>query len=99
MNIDIGRSVTYPFEDQQWFNKVGILMILGFIPGLNVIMWGGAALTIARNVLRGERFPLPDWAEWSDIAVRGLLSIAATLIYYIPLIVVSCCLTFAASLN
>jgi hypothetical protein len=98
MNIDIGRSVTYPFEDQQWFNKVGILMILGFIPGLNVIMWGGYALTIARNVMRGEAFPLPDWAEWSDIAVRGLLSIAATLIYYVPLILLGCCLSFAGPL-
>ncbi len=98
MNIDIGRSVTYPFEDQQWFPKVGILMILGFIPGLNVIMWGGYSLTVARNVMRGERLPLPDWAEWSDIAVRGLLSIAATVIYYIPLILVSCCLGFGLPL-
>jgi Protein of unknown function (DUF4013) len=92
MNIDIGRSVTYPFEDQQWVTKVGILMVLGLIPGLNVIMWSGYALTVARNVMRGERLPLPDWAEWSDIAVRGLLSIAAAFIYYIPLLLVSCCL-------
>jgi hypothetical protein len=92
MNVDIGRSVTYPFEDQEWFPKVGILLILGFIPGLNVIAWGGYALSIARNVMRGEPLPLPEWADWSDIAVRGLLSIAATFIYYLPVILLSCCL-------
>jgi hypothetical protein len=59
---------------------------------LNVIVWGGYALTIARSILQNERFPMPDWANWSDIAVRGLLSIAATFIYYIPALLVSCCL-------
>ncbi len=99
MNIDIGRSVTYPFEDQQWFTKVGILLILGFIPGLNVIMWTGYSLTTARNVMRNERLPLPEWTEWADIAIRGLLSIAATLIYYLPLILLSCCLTLPGLLS
>ena len=92
MNIDIGRSVTYPFEDQEWFPKVGLLLILGFIPGLNVIVWGGYALSIARNVTRSEPLPLPEWADWSDIAVRGLLAIAATLLYYLPALLLSCCL-------
>jgi hypothetical protein len=92
MNIDIGRSVTYPFEDPQWANKLVVLILIGFVPGLNVIVWGGYALTIARNILHNERFPMPDWANWSDIAVRGLLSIVATFIYYLPALLVSCCL-------
>lgn len=92
MNIDIGRSVTYPFEDPRWAQKLVVLVLIGFVPGLNIIVWGGYALTIARNVLQNERFPMPDWANWSDIAVRGLLSIVATFIYYIPALLVSCCL-------
>src|SRR5258706_6677232 len=91
MNIDIGRSITYPFEDKQWTIKVGILLVLGFIPGLNIIIWSGYALTIARNVLRGVASPLPAWDNWSDIAVRGLLSIVATFIYLLPsLLIVGC---------
>src|SRR5450432_99284 len=93
MNIDIGRAVTYPFEDRQWATKVGILLVLGLIPGLNVIVWGGYAISVARNVLRGEQYPLPAWDNWSDIAVRGLLSIVATLIYFLPALLVSCCLS------
>jgi hypothetical protein len=92
-NIDIGRAVTYAFEDQKWSTKVGILALLGLVPGLNTIMWGGYALTIARRIMRGEQPPLPDWADWSDIAVRGLLSIVATAIYFLPVILLSCCFT------
>jgi hypothetical protein len=97
MDIDIGRSVTYPFEDPQWTTKLGILVIIGFIPGLNIIVWGGYALSIARNVMRREAQPLPTWENWSDIAVRGLLSIAATGIYYLPVILLSCCLYFGSA--
>ncbi len=91
MNIDFGRSVTYPFEDRQWTVKVGILLVASLIPGLNLILLSGYGLTIARNILRGEGLPMPDWSNWSDIAVRGLLSIVATFMYFLPALLVSCC--------
>lgn len=94
MNLDFGRSFTYPFEDQQWSRKVGLLFVTGFIPGLNVILWSGYALTVARNVL-SRQSPLPDWDNWSDIAVRGLLSIVATFIYLLPMLLVFGCLWLA----
>src|SRR5262249_3845717 len=93
MNIDIGKSLTYPFQDKQWTIKAGLLLVLGFIPGLNVIMLSGYGLTITRNVLRGSAEPLPAWDNWSDIVVRGLLSIVATFIYYLPALIVTCCLS------
>ncbi len=92
MNIDIGRSVTYPFEDRTWTIKLVILLLYSLVPGLNVIMWGGFAVSIARNILRREPFPMPAWDSWSDIAVRGLLSIAATALYFSPALVFACCL-------
>src|SRR5258706_8880959 len=92
MNMDLGRSVTYPFEDRDWLKKVGILFLLGLIPGLNIIVLSGYALTVARNILRGEPFPLPYWADWSDIAVRGLISIVAGFIYFLPPLLFGCCL-------
>jgi hypothetical protein len=94
MNIDLGRSISYPFEDTNWKKKIGILFLIGLVPGLNWIVFSGHSLTVARNILRRNRFPLPDWSEWSDIAVRGLLSIVAGFIYFSPLLLVSCCLWF-----
>ena len=32
--------------------------------------------------------PLPEWSEWADIAVRGLLSLAGTALYYAPALVI-----------
>jgi len=92
MNVDFGRSVTYAFEDKLWTSKLIVFLIAGFIPGLNVILWGGYAISIARNIFRNEATPLPGWDGWSDIAVRGLLSIMGTLLYFGPLILVGGCL-------
>ena len=98
MNIEVGRSVTYAFEDPQWASKLIIFLIVGFVPGLNIILWGGYAISIARNIMRGEEHPLPSWTEWSDIAVRGLLSIAATLLYFSPVFVPACVLLLGSAM-
>lgn len=84
MQIDLGRSVTYPFEDPAWLSKLIVFLIVGFLPGLNLILWSGYALSIARNLVRGAQQPLPAWDAWSDIAVRGLLSLVATALYFAP---------------
>ncbi|HRE48164.1 MAG TPA: DUF4013 domain-containing protein, partial [Aggregatilineales bacterium] len=93
MQFDIGRSVTYPFEDPQWAQKLLIFLVVGFVPGLNIILWSGYAVTTARNIARGSDLPLPGWGDWADIAVRGLLSIAATAFYLIPALFLIGCLT------
>ncbi|MBX3084431.1 MAG: DUF4013 domain-containing protein [Anaerolineae bacterium] len=91
MSLDIGRAVTYPFEDAQWRAKLLPLLILSFIPGLNVLTWGGYAISVARNLTRREKYPLATWDEWSDILVRGLLSWVAMLVYFLPAIIVGGC--------
>lgn len=94
MNIDIGRSVTYPFEDRSWSRKLIVLLILSFIPGLNLLVWGGYALSVARNINRREPHPLPTWDNWSDISVRGLLSSVATGLYLLPIFLGGIVLSF-----
>jgi hypothetical protein len=84
MQIDLERSFTYPFEDSAWLSKLIVFLIVGFLPGLNVIVWSGYALSVARNFARGEQQPLPAWDAWPDIAVRGLLSLVATALYFAP---------------
>ena len=39
MSLDIGRAVTYPFEDEEWRVKLLPLLLLSVIPGLNVLTW------------------------------------------------------------
>jgi len=84
VQIDLERCVTYPFEDSAWLSKLIVFLIVGFLPGLNLIVWSGYALSVARNLARGEQQPLPTWDAWPDIAVRGLLSLVATALYFAP---------------
>lgn len=97
MSIDLGRSVSFAFEDRQWASKLIVLIILGFVPGLNIILWVGYAISIARHMMRGDALLLPTWDQWSDIAVRGLLAIVATAIYFSPALLGVCCLLVAAA--
>mgnify|MGYP005843139529 CR=1 FL=1 len=96
MQLDIGRSVTYPFEDPRWASKLIVFLIVGFIPGLNVLVWGGYALSVARNLMRGTVYPLPAWDAWSAVAVRGLLSLVGTALYFSPALMVLCCMLVAS---
>ena len=91
MSLDIGRSATYLFEDEGWRGKLLPLLILSAIPGLNLLAWGGYAFSVARNITRREKLPLATWDEWSDILVRGLLSLIAMLLYFLPAIIVGGC--------
>lgn len=97
MSIDLGRSVSFVFEDRQWASKLIVLIILGFVPGLNLILWTGYAVSVAHNLMRGDPFPLPTWDHWSDIAVRGLLAIVATGLYFSPALLGVCCLILATA--
>jgi hypothetical protein len=87
--IDLGRALGYAFEDKEWPLKIGLLFVMGLIPGLNIIMWSGYSLTVARRIMFNAK-PLPEWSEWVDIGVRGLLSLVGTLVYYIPALLVGC---------
>lgn len=84
MQLDIGRSVTYPLDDSGWFRKLIVLFIIGFVPGLNLIAWSGYALSVARNLGRADDTPLPEWSNWVEITLRGFLSLGATALYMLP---------------
>jgi hypothetical protein len=94
--INIGRAASYPFEDPQWPVKLIVFLIVGFIPGLNLILWSGYAITVARNIIHGHQYPLPTWAAWTDIAVRGFLAIVATALYFLPVLLIAGCVTLTS---
>ncbi len=91
MHLDLARAFTYAFEDKRWLRKLGVLFLIGLIPGLNLIAWVGYQQTVARNVLFSRTTPLPAWNDWGDILIRGLMTIVAGVAYFSPLLVVTCC--------
>ena len=97
--MDIGKALTFIFEDPDWLRKVAIgagLTLLGviFLPVLLVglipfIITTGYAVLLVRNVMDGVERPLPEWENWGDLFLRGLKLIIILLIWSLPLIFVS----------
>jgi hypothetical protein len=87
--MDIGKSITFAFDDEDWLTKLGLGAVVSAVPLLN-FAWTGYLIDLMRNVARGEPNPLPDWSDIGDKLVRGLVVSLATFIYFLPAILVGC---------
>jgi hypothetical protein len=88
--MDIGKSLTYMFEDEKWANKVVVGAIINLIPILNFASAGYMLATI-RNVANDVVPSLPTWDDFGDYFVKGLVLTIIGLIYALPLLILSCC--------
>ena len=85
--MDIGKSIGFVFEDKEWVTKVLIGGVVSLIPVANLAALGYALRTL-QNVAAGKGRPLPEWSDFGEHLVQGLLVFIAVLIYLIPLLVV-----------
>jgi hypothetical protein len=88
--MDIGKSLTYMFEDEKWANKVVVGAVINLIPILNFASAGYMLATI-RNVANDAVPSLPTWDDFGDYFVKGLILTIIGLIYSLPLLILSCC--------
>ena len=86
--MDIGKSFGFVFEDEKWITKVLIGGLVSLIPIVDFAALGYAVRTL-KNVAEGAERPLPDWGEFGDFFVKGLMVFLAVLIYSIPAILLS----------
>ena len=86
--MDIGKSFSFPFEDEKWLSKLVIGAIVSAIPIVNFIFVGYIVDTV-KNVMAGLARPLPEWVEWGEKFMKGLILFLASLVYSIPVICVS----------
>ncbi len=82
--MDLARAFTYIFDDEQWVGKIAMLAIVSLIPILSFATFGWLVALI-RNMLDGYPYPLPDWDDFGQKFIDGLLIFLVTLIYSIPL--------------
>jgi len=93
--MDIGKSFTYMFDDENWVQKLaigGLLALVSIIPIVNIftmLVLVGYALRVLQNVANKKEVPLPEWDDWGGDWLRGLMVALGWLIYSIPLIVIS----------
>ena len=95
--MDFGLAFSYVFEDEDWVKKLAIasvlcLTVIGIIP---VLGWG---LEVIRRVIKEEPEPLPDWSEFGQYFVKGLLILLVIFIYNLPITVLGACNAGAGTL-
>jgi len=87
--MDVGKSITFAFDDEDWLTKLGLGAVVAAVPLLN-FAWSGYLVDLMRNVARGDARPLPEWTDLGDKLVRGLVVSIAILVYFLPIILVTC---------
>ncbi len=95
--MEMGRAISYIFEDKNWLSKLLPLLIVGvlsLIPifGLIASALGlGFLIHLANNVRNGLPRPLPRWDDWQEKMNTGAQVLLAILIYNLPLLMLSIC--------
>ncbi len=95
--MDIGRSFSYVFEDQEWLKKVLIGGIVNLIPIVNFAATG-YFVEQTKRTYEGRELPLPEWDNFGGYFVKGLMTLVAGLIYSIPALVIYCCVMVVPSM-
>lgn len=84
--MDIREIFTYPTRDKEWPVKMIIGVALSIFPIVNFFC-SGYAYRIFKAALAGEPFVMPEWDQWGDIFIQGLIIFVLRLIYFlIPLV-------------
>ena len=107
--MDIGKSLTYYFDDPRWVNKIligtGVLILstllsfvlVGVVGYLIVI---GYSLDVLRNVRRGDQYPMPEWKDrWGEWLVQGVRLAVAVIVWALPAIIVGMATIIPAALT
>jgi len=87
--MDIGKSFSFPFEDNQWISKLGLGAVIAMVPVLN-FAWTGYMVELIRNVMNGAPQPLPNWDDIGKKFMDGVMLMVAGLVYALPMLIVIC---------
>jgi Protein of unknown function (DUF4013) len=85
--MDLGRSITYVFQDPKWLTKVLVGGLLIFIPIFGWLVVAGYWLRLIRQVTQGTELPLPEWNDFGNDFVRGARFFVVGIVWSLPLIV------------
>jgi hypothetical protein len=81
--MDIARAVADIFGDKRWFEKIGIGSLIMIVPILNFAAFG-YQVRVARQVISGSAFEMPDWDDLVNLWREGVWIALARAVYAIP---------------
>lgn len=97
--MDLGRSITYVFQDPKWLTKVLIGGLLIFVPVFGWLVVAGYWLRVVRQVAGGTDVPLPEWNEFGNDFVRGAKMLVVDVVWSLPLIILEMIATAAGGVS
>ncbi len=99
--MDFGTAFTYVRDDEEGMKKlaVGALLMLlsGLLFGIPALLVLGYRIAVTRNVMRGEKKPLPAWTNFGELFMDGLNVFIGMIVYASPAILLFC-IGFSATL-
>jgi hypothetical protein len=79
--VDLVKALKRPFSD---INKFLIGTLLGIIPIVNFTVIGYTLVSTGFTKEKVERDSLPEWRNYGDLFVKGLVSVVIGIILFLP---------------
>jgi hypothetical protein len=98
--MDVAKAFTFFSEDDRWLGKLGIGVLISLISFLILpaFLLYGYAVGISRNVMNGEKRPLPEWEDLGTLFKDGLSMFVASVVYTLPFWLLAC-IAFATTIG
>lgn len=88
--MDIGRSFSFVFEDEEWIKKILLAAVASIIPVVGQFLVIGWSLEIARRVINNDPAPLTNpFDDFGGYLMLGLKAFVIGLIYSIPILIIT----------
>lgn len=87
--MDIGKSFTFIFDDEDWLKQVVIGGLIMMIPIVNFAAFG-YLVRVMQNVKTGHDVPLPEWDSFGEYFMDGVKLLVGFLVYSLPALLVAC---------
>jgi hypothetical protein len=87
--MQIGKAFSFPFQDKSWVSKFLLAALISIVPVLN-FAWTGYIVELVKNVIERRPEPLPDWGNFGQKFMDGLILTVAYFIYGLPALLVMC---------
>jgi hypothetical protein len=87
--VDFGRAYTFMTADPRWISKILIAAAVSLVPILQFAVYG-YALDVLKRVYEGSDVPMPEWDDFGDYFVRGLLVALGVFIWQLPILLLIC---------
>lgn len=80
--MDLEKALRFPTTDREWKRKVLIGGLLNIVPVINFLSIG-YAYRVFRKAFGRQETDLPEWENWGELFLQGLIVFLIALIYNI----------------